>query len=120
MSLLEAAPGAGGAGMLMMLVYIVIIFGAMYDDSQTDAATITVIATGLDEATTREPSVEGTRRQKEETKKNAFASAGFKMPSFQMPSSQAQPQSSAPRSSSVGNAAPKKDIQIPDFLKNRS
>ena len=30
MSLLEAAPGAGGAGMLMMLVYIVIIFGAMY------------------------------------------------------------------------------------------
>ena len=97
-----------------------IIFGAMYDDSQTDAATITVIATGLDEATTREPSVEGTRRQKEETKKNAFASAGFKMPSFQMPSSQAQPQNSAPRSSSVGNAAPKKDIQSPDFLKNRS
>lgn len=97
-----------------------IIFGAMYDDSQTDAATITVIATGLDEATTREASVADTKRQKEETKKNAFASAGFQMPSFQMPSSQAQPQSSAPRTSSAGSAAPRKDIQIPDFLKNRS
>ena len=33
-----------------------IIFGAMYDDSVSDAAKITVIATGLDDATTRQAS----------------------------------------------------------------
>ena len=97
-----------------------IIFGAMYDDTQTDAATITVIATGLDEATTREASVEGTRKAKEETKKNAFASAGFTMPSFQMPTAQTQQPGAAPKPSNVGSTAPRKDIQIPDFLKNRS
>ena len=45
-----------------------IIFGAMYDDTNSDAATITVIATGLDDATAREASVEGTKKAKEEAK----------------------------------------------------
>ena len=93
-----------------------IIFGAMYDDSNADSATITVIATGLDEATTREPSVEGTKRKQAEIKKNAFESAGYKMPSFQMPGASAP----APKSNVRNNVTPKKDIQIPDFLKNRS
>ena len=89
-----------------------IIFGAMYDDTTSDTATITVIATGLDDATVKVASVEGTRKAKEETKKNAFASAGFTMPAFQMPS---QPQQRA----ATPKAEPKKDIQIPDFLRNR-
>ena len=36
-----------------------IIFGAMYDDTYTDEASITVIATGLDSATATQPSVNG-------------------------------------------------------------
>ena len=41
-----------------------IIFGAMYDDSVSDAAKITVIATGLDDATTRQASVNGDTKGK--------------------------------------------------------
>ncbi len=88
-----------------------IIFGAMYDDSVSDTATITVIATGLDDATAREASVEGTRRAKQETKKSAFASAGYQMPTFDMPLPN---NTAAPKPS--GQA---RDIQVPDFLKNR-
>jgi cell division protein FtsZ len=93
-----------------------IIFGAMYDDTNSDAATITVIATGLDDATAREASVEGTKKAKEEVKKNAFASAGFKTPSFKMPDP-VQPRKAVSKSTA---GSEKKDIQIPDFLKNRN
>ncbi|MCH1982307.1 cell division protein FtsZ [Ruminococcus sp. OA3] len=93
-----------------------IIFGAMYDDSDVDTARITVIATGLDDATSKQPSVGGKSMfsmPKTETKQEtpSFTQAqGFTMPKLQMPS-----QASAPTASNV----PKKDIQIPDFLKNR-
>lgn len=93
-----------------------IIFGAMYDDSDVDTARITVIATGLDDATSKQPSVGGKSMfsmPKAETKQEipSFTQAqGFTMPKLQMPS-----QASAPTASNV----PKKDIQIPDFLKNR-
>ena len=98
-----------------------IIFGAMYDDSVTYTAKITVIATGLDDATARQASVADAKKAAETGKKNAFNNAGFKMPTFQMPQQQAPaqnynlPKASAPITSNV----PKKDIQIPDFLKNR-
>ena len=98
-----------------------IIFGAMYDDTVADTAKITVIATGLDDATARQASVSDAKKAAEATKKSAFSNAGFKMPTFQMPQQQApaqgynMPKASAPMTSNV----PKKDIQIPDFLKNR-
>jgi cell division protein FtsZ len=87
-----------------------IIFGAMYDDSQPDTAKITVIATGLDDATTKEASVAGKKKEEEETKKNSFASAGYKMPSFNLPKNPVTPKVPT---------TPKKDIQIPDFLQKK-
>ena len=84
-----------------------IIFGAMYDDTSADTAKITVIATGLDDATAREASVERSRRAAAEKKQSSFANAGFKMPDFNLPKSTAP---TAPKT-------PKKDIQIPEFLK---
>ena len=98
-----------------------IIFGAMYDDSIPDTAKITVIATGLDDATARQASVADAKKAAEASKKAAFNNAGFKMPTFQMPQ-QAQPQTPAfsiPKSAPITSNVPKKDIQIPDFLKNR-
>ena len=87
-----------------------IIFGAMYDDSQPDTAKITVIATGLDDATTKEASVAGKKKEEEETKKNSFASAGYKMPSFNLPKNPVTPKVPT---------TPKKDIQIPYFLQKK-
>lgn len=105
-----------------------IIFGAMYDDSVSDAAKITVIATGLDDATTRQASVAGENKGKKtaaqpsasDQKKTASAgTSGFQMPKFNIPNagtaSAAAPQPQAPLTSNV----PKKDIQIPEFLRNR-
>ena len=48
-----------------------IIFGAMYDDSVSDAAKITVIATGLDDATTRQASVNGETKGKKAAAQSA-------------------------------------------------
>src|SRR5699024_801614 len=39
-----------------------IIFGAMYDDTYADEASITVIATGLDSATATQPSVDSSSK----------------------------------------------------------
>ena len=86
-----------------------IIFGAMYDDSVADTARITVIATGLDEATTRQPSVERAIKAEEEKKQNAFGRAGYRMPEFKLPKANTNAPT-APRT-------PVKDIQIPDFLR---
>lgn len=102
-----------------------IIFGAMYDDTVSDAAKITVIATGLDDATARQASVNDTKKSAapaasaEGKRSTVSAGAGsFQMPKFNMPNtgaSAAAPQPQAPLTSNV----PKKDIQIPDFLRNR-
>lgn len=94
-----------------------IIFGAMYDDSVPDTAKITVIATGLDDATAREASVSDKRKAIEETKKNSFANAGYNMPRFSLPKANLNP-TPAPTVSSPNVV--KKDIQIPDFLQRRS
>ncbi|MGI6006803.1 MAG: cell division protein FtsZ [Ruminococcus sp.] len=97
-----------------------IIFGALYDDTAVDTARITVIATGLNDATAKQASVSSGSKSmfnipkaqtetKQEQPKQTFTQ-GFTMPTLQIPSPQ-----SAPTTSTV----PKKDIQIPDFLKNR-
>ncbi len=93
-----------------------IIFGAMYDDSVPDQARITVIATGLDDATAREASVSAKKKSIEETKKNSFANAGYNMPKFNLPKSTVAPVQPKPATTS---SVPKKDIQIPDFLQRR-
>ena len=93
-----------------------IIFGAMYDDSIPDTAKITVIATGLDDATAKQPSVAEARKQAAEAKQAAPAAAapasapagtGFKMPAFELPKAS---QPAAPKT-------PVKDIQVPEFLR---
>ncbi|MBR0154142.1 MAG: cell division protein FtsZ [Lachnospiraceae bacterium] len=82
-----------------------IIFGAMYDESMQDACSITVIATGLHESTPG--------GKKTAPKKNNFLNNNnfggnqrqYNTPSFNTP---------------VRNQEPASEIQIPDFLKNRS
>ena len=98
-----------------------IIFGAMYDDTAVDSAKITVIATGLNDATAKQPSVSKASAVKSSGVKAETAastvperpsfSSGMTMPSYQMP----KPSVSAP----TGSTVPKKDIQIPDFLRRR-
>ena len=99
-----------------------IIFGALYDDKEADYVRITVIATGLDDETARKPSVsrdkktakteEVVQQQAQQTAHVETQQPAFKMPTFQQPAF----------GSNTGNftsTVPKKDIQIPDFLKNR-
>lgn len=117
-----------------------IIFGAMYDDKEADYARITVIATGLDDATTRTASVSRNAKRSAEQKnaqQQQQKAPAFKQPTFNQPAFNQQPvqqpvftqptftqptftsplqPNQAPTTSNV----PKKDIQIPDFLKNRN
>ena len=106
-----------------------IIFGAMYDDSVTDTAKITVIATGLNDATAKQASV--SRKEPADARKSAFSSSSFSAqaaapvhtapkasaPVQPQPHVQVQPQVQAQQT--VTSNVPKKDIQIPDFLRNR-
>ena len=97
-----------------------IIFGAMYVDSVADYARITVIATGLTDNNLQNTPF-GNRASNSvfgNTKKTSQSQPGgmnLNMPSFSLPTM---------NSTQFGTKAPtstvqKKDIQIPDFLKNR-
>ena len=98
-----------------------IIFGAMYDDTYADEATITVIATGLTDMTLEEP--------KKTTKTTAnkrivpeFSQQTASMQSMKMPNlnaSMPSMQSSAGRLKAPESKVQERDIQIPDFLKRR-
>ena len=97
-----------------------IIFGAMYDDSVADYARITVIATGLTD-NNLQASPFGNRASNSvfgAAKKTNTASApsmNLNMPSFSLPNmNSTQFNTKAPTST-----VQRKDIQIPDFLKNR-
>ena len=93
-----------------------IIFGAMYDDTAVDTARITVIATGLDDATAKMASVkEGTPKKKAAEEKPAAEKKPVQQnaPSFTMPTF------SIPAATPMTSTVQKKDIQIPDFLKNK-
>ena len=97
-----------------------IIFGALYDDKEADYVRITVIATGLDDETTRKASVtrdknaakSGKTARTQQEQPQVQAQPTYQMPTFKQPSFQ-QPQTN------FTSNVPKKDIQIPDFLKNR-
>lgn len=92
-----------------------IIFGAMYDDTAVDTARITVIATGLDDATAKMASVkDGVAKKKTEEKPAAEKKpAAPTAPTFTMPTF------SIPAATPMTSTVQKKDIQIPDFLKNK-
>ncbi len=99
-----------------------IIFGAMYDDTYSDEASITVIATGLEDVNKQEKKTVGRRTAGSSApdyrypNQESRPSAGF---SFQKTTSQTP---SAGTSSSSRLRAPEskvaeKDIQIPEFLR---
>ena len=93
-----------------------IIFGAMYDDTVADYCRITVIATGLNDENLQ-ASPFGKRRPSSQAAPAAgTATAGMNMPSFSLPTMNATPFGTTKTPSST---VQKKDIQIPDFLRNR-
>ena len=98
-----------------------IIFGAMYDDSVADYAKITVIATGLSD-TAAKTTPFGTRSnttpfgvRKPAAATSAPSSSTMSMPSFSLPTMNNGSYTGKVPTSTVQ----KKDIQIPDFLRNR-
>ncbi|WP_448782604.1 cell division protein FtsZ [Blautia sp.] len=106
-----------------------IIFGAMYDDTVADYCRITVIATGLNDDNLQQTpfgkrstaSSFGSRRPSSTvtgTAAGTTATAGsnMSMPSFSLPTMNATPFGATKTPSST---VQKKDIQIPDFLRNR-
>ena len=96
-----------------------IIFGAMYDDSVADYARITVIATGLSDAVSKTTPF-GNRSTASQfsihkpSAGTASAPTGMNMPSFSLPTMNSSYSGKVPSST-----VQKKDIQIPDFLRNR-
>jgi cell division protein FtsZ len=95
-----------------------IIFGAMYDDTYADEASITVIATGLEDATLK---------PEKPTRSRTSSDFGYtrKEKPVQTPSFQKTPTSTPvrPAASQLGamrmpeSKVQERDIQIPDFLK---
>ena len=106
-----------------------VIINIMYDDTAVDSAKITVIATGLNDATAKQASV--SRKEPADARKSAFSSSSFSAqaaapvhtapkasaPVQPQPQVQVQPQVQAQQT--MTSNVPKKDIQIPDFLRNR-
>ena len=106
-----------------------IIFGAMYDDTVADYCRITVIATGLNDDNLQQTpfgkrstaSSFGVRRPSSTATTGTAtagtaAGSGMNMPSFSLPTMNATPFGASKTPSSI---VQKKDIQIPDFLRNR-
>jgi len=94
-----------------------IIFGALYDDSDLDACSITVIATGLQTA----DYLKKTSRPFGTPSASLFGSTGeMRAPSF-TPQRAPEAPKAAPilQQPEVQPNVQKKDIQIPDFLRNR-
>jgi cell division protein FtsZ len=101
-----------------------IIFGAMYDDTVADYARITVIATGLTDNAQKASPFTGrgastssySRRtpSPSQTSQPSYSST-MSMPSFNIPNVNSTPFTPKVPTSTVQ----KKDIQIPEFLKNR-
>jgi len=99
-----------------------IIFGAMYDDTYTDEASITVIATGLDTATATQPSVGNGKKAvsdfdevpvPEMTTGSMFQRNNVSNPQIR-PITPSLGKLKTPESN-----VQVKDIQIPDFLRRR-
>ena len=100
-----------------------IIFGAMYDDTYADEASITVIATGLEDVNKEAPKTGGVRRNLvpdyRYPKQENRPSGGY---SFQKtvnpaPAASKTPASGTGRLRTPESKVVEKDIQIPDFLR---
>lgn len=91
-----------------------IIFGAMYDDTEVDYCRITVIATGLDQPRQAEKPSFGTTRSS-----SPFSGLATSAPKFTAPQQPQMPAFTIPEPAAPAGTVQKKDIQIPDFLKNR-
>lgn len=118
-----------------------IIFGAMYDESEVDSCMITVIATGLMDVNARpkqaptqpqpqqaapkpQTAPQQPQPQPQAAKKqpDLFASGAFKQQSYAPQQAPRAPQAQAPTpylQQPVQPTVQQKDIQIPEFLKNR-
>ena len=108
-----------------------IIFGALYDDSEVDTCRITVIATGLMDVNSAQAPFQGGAApyvpQPEVTAPQPRVSNPYRptMPTFTAPSFTQQTAPTAPsapmtlQQPQVNTTVQRKDIQIPDFLKNR-
>ena len=97
-----------------------IIFGAMYDDSVADYARITVIATGLSDAAAQPSGGFGSRSssspftaKRQTTYAPQSSTVNMNMPSFSLPNM------NSTYTKMPSSTVQKKDIQIPDFLRNR-
>lgn len=102
-----------------------IIFGAMYDESMEDEATITVIATGLDAHGANTPVERAMKDFTTNYKQKVPAAAQKVAPAAQKAPAEAAATTSTPQLN-IPNAAPvyrpaqrETQINIPDFLKNR-
>ena len=101
-----------------------IIFGAMYDESMVDEATITVIATGLDTHGANTPVEHAMKDFTKFNKVQATAPKAAPKAEPVAPKTEAAattaPQLNIPKTAPVYRPAqPQTQINIPDFLKNR-
>ena len=97
-----------------------IIFGAMYDDTYTDEASITVIATGLDSSTATQPTV-NSRKVSQDSRNEQPQSSLFQrtIGSATQAGRQAGTAPSNGRLRTPSSNVQERDIQIPDFLRRR-
>ena len=102
-----------------------IIFGAMYDDTYTDEASITVIATGLDSATATQPSVGSMASPKKKGAEFAEAVVPETPTGSIFQRNNAVNPTVKPMKPSLGKLktpesnVPVREIQIPDFLRRK-
>ena len=97
-----------------------IIFGAMYDDTYTDEASITVIATGLDSSTATQPTV-NSRKVSQDSRNEQPQSCLFQrtIGSATQAGRQAGTAPSNGKLRTPSSNIQERDIQIPDFLRRR-
>ena len=97
-----------------------IIFGAMYDDTYTDEASITVIATGLDSSTATQPAV-NSRKVSQDSRNEQPQSSLFQrtIGSATPAGRQAGTAPSNGKLRTPSSNVQERDIQIPDFLRRR-
>ena len=99
-----------------------IIFGAMYDDTYADEASITVIATGLEDVNEKNQKSSGMRRNLvpdyRYPKQESRPAGGYSFQKSAAPAAAPKaPASSMGRLRTPESKVAEKDIQIPDFLK---
>jgi len=97
-----------------------IIFGAMYDESQTDTCIITVIATGLDEVSAGGRGVAGGFTYKSANPHITPASLQGMTPSAMgIQNPQPKPQMSIQKPGDIRSNVEVKSLKIPDFLQKK-